>query len=296
MRCPEVIVGAVNDVIARAQTQGKLVGRIDKPFRYFPPAKEEDSKLNPQINFVHTSVQSTRANYFGRYVAQTVGQIPESDFEKATSKNESCVLVIGSRPYLPQIRAHLVEAGLLAEDVLVARDERKEGLVLLKMNPKSNLGWRILLGHDDPVEARVCIQKSVEEKVSLVDVISEEFKKRILAEIYQQNDEETKEEETEVKVPRILLTSYEGAKGLSAQHVILAGLHNGELPRRLANIDDIEICKFLVGLTRTRKKCTIISTKRFGMVYKNRSVFVDWINQNRIFGISVDAAYWQIST
>ncbi len=46
MRCPKVVVDAVNDVIARAQKQKNLEGRILKPFKHFPPAKGEDSGLN----------------------------------------------------------------------------------------------------------------------------------------------------------------------------------------------------------------------------------------------------------
>lgn len=57
MRCPEVVVGAVSDVLTRAARESKLAGRIEKPFRYFAPAKGADSKLYPQIDLVRTSVQ-----------------------------------------------------------------------------------------------------------------------------------------------------------------------------------------------------------------------------------------------
>jgi superfamily I DNA/RNA helicase len=56
---------------------------------------------------------------------------------------------------------------------------------------------------------------------------------------------------------KVKLTSYEGAKGLSAQYVFLVGLHADELPRNDQDIKDIEICKFLVGLTRTKKRCAV---------------------------------------
>jgi superfamily I DNA/RNA helicase len=35
MRCPEVIVGAVNDVILKARNRRKLQGRIEKPYRFY---------------------------------------------------------------------------------------------------------------------------------------------------------------------------------------------------------------------------------------------------------------------
>ena len=80
MRCPEVVVGAVSDVLARALGESKLAGRIEKPFRYFAPAKGADSKLHPQIDLVRTSVQSGRANYFGRYVEKVIRAVPKINF------------------------------------------------------------------------------------------------------------------------------------------------------------------------------------------------------------------------
>lgn len=49
MRCPEVIVNAVSDIISQAQKVKKLHGRIDKPFKHFPPVKGADSEKYPKI-------------------------------------------------------------------------------------------------------------------------------------------------------------------------------------------------------------------------------------------------------
>ncbi len=68
MRCPEVIVGAVNDVIVRARQAEKLDGRIDKPYRHYEPVKGADSRLYPKIGLVTTTVQRLKPNYFGRYI------------------------------------------------------------------------------------------------------------------------------------------------------------------------------------------------------------------------------------
>jgi superfamily I DNA/RNA helicase len=43
--------------------------------------------------------------------------------------------------------------------------------------------------------------------------------------------------------PKIKVTSFEGAKGLSAQYVFLIGLHSGEIPKKATNVQDIEICR-----------------------------------------------------
>ena len=90
----------------------------------------------------------------------------------------------------------------------------------------------------------------------------------------------------------IKITSFEGAKGLSAQHVFIAGLHNGEIPRDPANIQDLEICKFVVGLTRTRKRCYLIHTSRFAQNRKHPSVFISWIEDQRFERIEVNADYF----
>ena len=49
MRCPEVIVAAVADVISEARKIAKLEGRIEKPYKHFEPVKGKDSKLYPKI-------------------------------------------------------------------------------------------------------------------------------------------------------------------------------------------------------------------------------------------------------
>src|SRR2546425_8826066 len=56
--------------------------------------------------------------------------------------------------------------------------------------------------------------------------------------------------EVDQSKPVIKLTSFEGSKGLSAQHVFVVGVHENELPKRISDIKDLEICKFLVSLTR----------------------------------------------
>ena len=91
----------------------------------------------------------------------------------------------------------------------------------------------------------------------------------------------------------IKLTSFEGAKGLSAQHVFIIGLHAGDLPRDAKNIQDLEICKFLVALTRTKKRCSLMFTKRFGDDFKTPSIFLTWIKEERFDGIEVNVAFWK---
>ena len=86
--------------------------------------------------------------------------------------------------------------------------------------------------------------------------------------------------------PSILLTSYQGCKGMSAGFVFIIGANNGIMPQVVNDISDVEICQFIVALTRTRKKCYILSEdwmyspkdNRGNWIPKNgRSIFIDFI-------------------
>src|SRR5258708_8992645 len=93
--------------------------------------------------------------------------------------------------------------------------------------------------------------------------------------------------------PTIKLTSFQSAKGLSAQYVFVVGLHDSDLPSNPAKIDDIEVCKFLVALTRTRKQCYLLRTGRFAGVPKKPSLFLSWIDRSRKKSVYVDAKYFK---
>ena len=71
-------------------------------------------------------------------------------------------------------------------------------------------------------------------KSRLVDVLPSEYRERVLAEAdaYEPPEEQEAEAGTHAPadIPAVKVTSFEGAKGLSAQHVHIAGLHNDELP------------------------------------------------------------------
>ena len=107
----------------------------------------------------------------------------------------------------------------------------------------------------------------------------------------------------------IKLTTINGSKGLSANYVFLIGMNNTcsvlvrqkrkmlvGFPFDRNNPTDNEICQFIVGITRTRKKCYLISNFRFGEIYNiQKSVFLDWINSSRIDNIIVNADYFRNS-
>jgi superfamily I DNA/RNA helicase len=297
MRCPEVIVGAVNDVIFRARQAERLEGRIDKPYRHYEPVKGGDSRLYPKIGLVTTTVQRLKANYFGRYIVQSIKQIPKEEIEEAKKKGDPAVLIIGSKQYRSQIEAHLFEQGYTID---LSRDrigglERTQGLYILKENSKSNLGWRIILEFEKEDFACACIRNAASQGLPLEDVVPLEMKEAVLQEaeaLPERVEPELEKSDSDVEL-NIKITSFEGAKGLSAQHVFMVGLHEGDLPRDRDKIQDIEICRFVVGLTRTKKKCSILVTKRFANQWKDPSPFIFWIKRGRYEEIVVDADYWK---
>jgi superfamily I DNA/RNA helicase len=304
MRCPEVIVGAVNDIMTRARQLKKLAGRIDKPYLHFEPLKGADSKRYPKIDLVWMSVQRANANYFGRYIEQAISKIPKEEMEEAHKKGEPAVLIIGAKQYLRQIVAYLTGRGFAVstKEETLPRLERETGYEILRENSKSNLGWRLLLEFEHETFRASMIQKTAQDAVPLVDIIPPELRDKILNDVElwaqkqsaQKNDGEGLKAET-VQPPFIKATSFEGSKGMSGQHVFIVGMHENELPRDSAQIEDIEICRFVVGLTRAKKKCSLLHTGRFADQPKSPSPFIDWIQKKRYEVINVNAQYWKRS-
>jgi superfamily I DNA/RNA helicase len=298
MRCPSVVVDAVRDVIKRARELGRLKGRIAKPYKHFAPVKGADSVKYPKIVTVQTSVQSRNVNYMGRYIEKAVESIPEDEIAEAASSGYPAALVIVAKPYRDQVVGYLEGAGYDVDSGTESSTsiDREAGLVILTENPRSNLGWRIVLEADRPEFLRDAVVRTADRTVEFVEAIPPDYVERVLAEVSAYEPATVPEAcegtDTEQQNPRIKVTSFEGAKGLSAAHVFIAGLHDGELPHDSSNIRDIEICKFIVGLTRTRKQCTLIHTHHFGTGWKTPSCFISWIDASRLRGINVDKAYW----
>jgi len=297
MRCPEVIVQAVGDIISKARELHKLDGRIEKPYFHYEPVKGADSRLYPKIWLVTTSVQRKDANYFGQFIEETITAIPRDDITEANENCEPVVLIIGSPPYLPQVAEYLARRnyGLDAGRDRQPKLQMADALKLLKENSASNLGWRVALEIKNKKLAELCVRKTEDRTLSLYKVIPREFKESVLTEVEMWTDEDgnsspnVADESTGLTIK---LTSFEGAKGLSAQYVFILGLHAEELPRDSDNIQDLEICKLVVGLTRTKKRCALLLANQFAGKWKRPSLFISWIRSEKYERIYVDRKYW----
>jgi superfamily I DNA/RNA helicase len=288
MRCPSLIVSAVNDVIAKAVSSGMLVGRIDKPFRPFFP------RTPPQIRVVKTTVQTLSANYFGKYIHQQILAIPAEDIQESRTKGFPTVLVIGPKRYLREVKAHLQTAiGLSVDaDEDLFKIDREYGISLLKKDDHSNLGWRIVLEKDRPRWRGRTIKKSGDLS-PLYDLVLESYRDTILSEVAaweKPEDEEKPELEQDLTKPTVQLVSFEGSKGLAAQHVFIVGLQEGSIPGRTPK--DADVYKFVVAITRTRKRCHLIYTAYQGGKPSQPSRFIGWIGQDKKEFMLVDKNYW----
>ena len=299
MRCPEAVILAVNAILAAVRNLGCLKGRIKKPFRHYPPAKGSDSKKYPHIQIAECSTQTLKANYFGRYIAHEIRNIPAAEIAESHDKSFPTVLVIGSIQYLRQIQAHLEEQGFAVERKADSKSElaREEGLRRLKEHSESNLGWRIILETDKPPFEKKVVSDSIRTSALIHAMLPEEFRSGILKEAESlQTSSDTisvQVQELDKSKPTIKLTSFEGSKGLSAQHVFVVGVHENELPRNASDIKDLEICKFLVSLTRTRKQCHLLTTYRFSGVTKRPSLFLKWIPSAVKRVQRIDKGFWE---
>lgn len=295
MRCPEVIVGAVNDVIAKARKDKKLQGRIEKPFRYYEPVKGEDSRRFPKIELVETTVQRANANYFGRYIEQCIRAIPPEEVELAQKKNEPAALIIGSNPYRRQVEEHLTKVGLIKVTKQDELTKMQQAYDLLNEDPNSNLGWRIIFSVEDQSMGRKIVGEAAETGQQLFELIPDDYRQAKLEEVKKWIEGKPAEgvtDESAETAPMVKVTSFEGSKGMSAQYVFIIGLQSGDMPRRANDVQDIEICKFLVGLTRTKRKCEVVTTARFGNAFKQPSEFLSWIDAARFVKKKIDKTYW----
>jgi superfamily I DNA/RNA helicase len=326
-RCTHAVVAAVNDVLAKAVEGGHLAGRLAKQFQCFLPDKKADSDANPKI--IHVECSSGNTEYMGQYIAQQIALIPAEDIARSRDKHYPTALVIGPNPFLGRAfavvqrrspNARMKKREQPAIDIL-------DGYRRLAADARSRLGWRIVIACS-PFDGWQAVLKQVlqaeseiadhlpnayaDEHLALARIVADLLESGVLtpeseARLCEAADrsiddvsaflavadpdeievDEPADAETE---PDILFTSLVGSKGLSAEHVFIVGLNNSHFPRKPKAITDDEICSLLVALSRTRRRCHVISCKWFGKGFLRESVFLDWIRPH-LEKVSVNKSY-----
>ncbi len=309
-RCPKVIVDIVNEIIFKAVKKGHLKDRIHKPFTAFEIGNEILNSYYPKINVYKMKSLDALSYYLPNLLKIIIDK--EIDDFNAKDSNDPIALVIGGRHFLREIDAEL--STLLPDRYLYKKTEifcyhLYDAYKYLLEETYSNLGWRIIMEIDifEPREKRRIIKKSL-DNIDLEDLLPKEYiKKHKLALDYfsvlyktKQNDlnaetnlklligdcetcyiidkcvENEESDSCSDKIP-ILLTSFQGCKGLAADYVFIIGFNNGVIPYRSNMIKDIEICELIVALTRTRKECYLMSVNNYKGIPQRVSSFASWI-------------------
>ncbi len=300
LRCPKAVIEVFNQLINFARAKNLLKNRIDKKFNFFPPSKQQDSEKYPRVKIVISSIQKKTpcaANYLGRYILGEIRKIDKNEIRGSHEGQFPTVLIIGPNYYLQTLIPLFDKEGYeyeLREEQKDLEVKNEDAYKFLKDDEKSNLGWRIVLEAERPDFYSESIYNS--QTKNLIDLIPEDFMEEKLSKVrLYENKEETTVEEKKVdeSKPTIRFTTFEGAKGLSAQHVFILGLQNGLLPRNTESITDIEVCKFLVAITRARKQCYVLSTNNFGGKRTCPSEFLNWMGKDYIEYIKINKTYWE---
>mgnify|MGYP006290712477 CR=1 FL=1 len=297
-RCPEVIVNATNAFIEDVIENGALEDRLEKSFFPFTDGNEEINSLYPKIKFIEVPVIATIAKYIDKEIQKIPNEeIIESNNPDSSYPT---VLIIGQRHYLSELKKKLDgKYPQIQFDTKSQDDFSKilDGIRMLARDENSNLGWRLIASE---MLNGITLKTIVIESRNLTpfsEILDEEFKQPILEVINLIKDakqesrefsnpekhtiktrfpgnadhiidffspaEEEEPLEQDPEEPTILLRTFEGSKGLSGGHVFIIGANDGSMPKydNDDEVKDIECCKFIVALTRTRKQCHIISNR-----------------------------------
>ena len=321
-RCTEVIVKSTNELLKVAQAKGNLKGRVPKRYECFIELKDAESIKYPHITTAHITTMSTVVEFIRKKILEISAiEIAESWED---GKAYPTVLIVGARQYLNPAFKNLKDdfSNITFKQSEKSEETISDGYDFLSHNEQSNLGWRILIDFTmKNDEIKVIVEKSIDGKpmlellpkefilhqMKIVSIVAKfnkdgENNELLLVELEKLVDEKTFAEikarflppkEAEIipdkTQPSILLTSYQGCKGMSAGFVFIVGANNGIMPHNMQDISDVEICQFIVAITRTRKKCYILSedwmyspTDKDGkwIPKHKRSIFIDMIPKN----------------
>jgi len=319
-RCPKVIVDSIIDIVAEATRKGCLNGRIAKQFIAYEPGKEQVNSNYPKLQVVNLLSVQSAALFLNKLISSILDK--ELDGYNKRKNTDPLVLIIGTNTYLRMFQNKLTDlAGYRDVNKSFAEKNAGicEAYKILLGYENANMGWRLLLYHD-PISPPRVQRKIIKDSMSnapLVDLIPDEYKQKhkVIVDLIRSlimstgSEKETAEQSLEhiVGSPSknhivtyftseqsqdqtdacessspIQMVTYQGSKGLAADYVFLLGFNDGDIPKDPANIDDYEICEFIVGLTRTKKECYVLPIGNVFGEKKNRSTFLSWISPNRV--------------
>ena len=315
LRCTNVIVGAVNDIISTAQSKKLLIGRIQKEYLYFDDEKKDKiSSQNPKIIYVQSY-----ANQIPWRIEQQINLIAKENRTKF-----SVLIISPTKTQTNIITKTLTNKGFNNIETVDKKADKEitllDGLKLLLENNKDSLGWRIIskffLSNKD---FKSILEKSNKENgEKIINLLDKNIKLKVIQilKILRAIKKNENIEETDFievlntmkinplkhasnylkkeinssskkignpgirKIP-IKITTIQGSKGLSADYVFITYFDDQYFIKNKVNISDQDICNFLVSLTRAKKRVVLISSNP-----NREQTFLKWINPNRIDKLS----------
>lgn len=324
-RCPQVVVQAFHDIVNSATDRGLLTQRIEKQFTCYLPDKGEVSERNPNLIHAACTVERSNAPYMGRYITTQINSISDPTVESSYESSHPTVLVIGPSPFLDSV--YEVLANEFSQVELKKGDgfglDPIDAYGRLLEDESSNVGWRILtlVRPFDGINSHV--RAALESEEDLVSHLPGDYREHHLYICHlmrehdveeltndqQQTIEDALDESVDeayralgltdiengevnglnTNLPRIVCTSMAGAKGMSAAYVFLVGMVDGHFPRDPTEPTNTEVRKLLVGLTRTRVRCYLLSCGNYAGNWVDESSFLSWIDRDRIQRQAIDA-------
>jgi superfamily I DNA/RNA helicase len=309
-RCTEVIVNTANDVISAATKNGHLADRVSKPYEYFADHdKDAESEKNPKILYCQRY-----ARQIPWFIEDQIHKIAE-DVKSKFSVLIISATNSQSRLIAETLKAKGFENVVYVDKRAEKGLRLLDGLKLLLENNKSNLGWRILcqfLLKRTDFEA-ILEQTDKEGTKSIYEMVNDDCKSQV-KEMLQilstaKNNKPIDEKSLPVlkkmgldpceivkevlkeeidsdskgfgnpgirKIP-VRATTIQSSKGLAEDYVFITYFDDQYFIRsREKKISDLDICNFIVALTRARKKVFLISSQ------EKEPIFLKWIDQERI--------------
>jgi len=309
-RCTRAIVEAANDIVASAQKEGFLVGRISKPYIFFEDERKElECSRYPKLQ--HVKCFSNQVPYF---IEVQIRQLAQDRREKF-----STLVIAPTKSRCRTIVRGLQQRGFKNVQYFEQQDTQNPSLLdalgLLSLDAQCNLGWRIaaeyFLSEDD---LKSLLQKAESDKTkSLGNMLGDAVRKKTkeLLKTFKKvakgkpvspedSDELTAHigidpralarEELRLKISRaefglgepatrnipIRVTTIPSSKGLADDYVFITDFDDRFYLAKGGQCSDQKIFDFLVALTRARRCIYLISAE------KKDPKFLTWIAPDRV--------------
>lgn len=312
-RCTRVIVEAVNDIVSNASKNGAVKERISKKYEYFDH-KEKDAESDKNSKIIYSQQFAKKIPWF---IEKQLGEIANDVKGKfsvliiAPSKTQCRLLAEGlKKKGFSNIdwneKSDNREATLLDGLKILLEDENSNlGWRIVSRFYLSEKDFAAALNDSNAEKPKTFSEiidsskkKEVEGALKTLRLVKngKKIKEEKLDEVLRKVGfnpydiaKENLKEEIEAGLQRvgnpglrktqIKITTVESSKGLAADYVFITYFDDTYFikDKDKTKISDKDICKFLVALTRARRKAFLISSNG-----KKKPTFLNWINSDKI--------------